>query len=169
MGLFKALMQNSGTLKETLGVWGWGLAKVPMLFYVKPVLKEISDDRVVFLVPYRRANLNHYKSMYFGVMAAGADLAGGFLGLYHTKKSGEAVGLLFKDFKADFHKRAEGDTLFTCEDGQAIAAGVQRAIDSGERQNFPVKVVATCPDKLGTEPVATFTLTLSLKLKKKES
>ena len=53
--------------------------------------------------------------------------------------------------------------LFTCEDGEAIGALVSRAIGSGEREELPVRIVATVPDKLGEEPVADFTLTLSLK------
>ena len=44
-----------------------------------------------------------------------------------------------------------------------MAALVARAIASGEREELPVRIVATVPEKLGSEPVAEFVLTLSLK------
>ena len=77
--------------------------------------------------------------------------------------SGEKVNLIFKDLRADFLKRAEGDVHFTCNQGKDIAVLVQKAIETGERVEMPVHVTATVPDKLGDDPVAEFILTLSLK------
>jgi hypothetical protein len=75
------------------------------------------------------------------------------------------VALVFKDFHAEFLKRAEGDVHFTCTQGAEIRALVARTIASGERESLPVQVIATVPKKLGDEPVAKFVLTLSLKKK----
>jgi acyl-coenzyme A thioesterase PaaI-like protein len=105
--------------------------------------------------------------MYFGVLAAGADCAGGLIAMRQIREEGNQVNLIFKDFHADFLKRAEGDVLFTCEEGSAIRELVRKTLISGERENMPVHIVATVPSKLGSEPVAKFTLTLSLKLKSK--
>src|SRR5690606_21976149 len=112
-----------------------------------------------------RRQKNHLSSMYFGVLAAGADCAGGLVAMQAIRASGKKVSLSFKDFHADFLKRAESDTVFTNTQGEEVRAFVTRVIASGERESFPVKVIATCPDKLGDEPVAEFTLTLSLKRK----
>jgi len=101
--------------------------------------------------------------MYVGVLCAGADVAGGLIAWKRARSSAVTVLPSFKDIKADFHKRAEGDVLFICEDGEAIAAAADRAIETGERQNVPVSVRAMVPDKLGDEPAASFVLTLSLK------
>ena len=103
--------------------------------------------------------------MYFGCLAAGADCAAGLMAVQHIRKSGAKVSLAFKDFKAEFLKRAEGDTHFTCTQGAEIRALVETVLNSDERHQLPVNVIATCPSKLGNEPVATFTLTLSLKKK----
>ena len=104
--------------------------------------------------------------MYFGALAAGADCAGGLIAMRLIETEGRGkVSLIFKDFHADFLKRAEGDTFFTCTQGEEIQALVRKAIESGERQNLPVHLTATVPSKLGEEPVAKFTLTLSLKRK----
>jgi hypothetical protein len=104
--------------------------------------------------------------MYFGVMAAGADLGAGLMAQYLAEKqAGGKIGILFKDFKADFLKRAEGDTRFICEEGEKIRQAIDSALETHERQNIPVRVYATVPSKSGNEPVAEFVLTLSLKAK----
>jgi hypothetical protein len=77
--------------------------------------------------------------------------------------SGRRVSLIFKDVTARFLRRAEGDVLFSCDEGDAIADLVARAIETGEREERPVRIVATVPEKLGAEPAAEFVLTLSLK------
>lgn len=101
--------------------------------------------------------------MYFGALCAGADLAGALTAMRRIEVSGRKISLIFKDVKAQFHKRAEADVLFDCEDGGAVDDLVRRAIESGEREELPVRIVATVPEKLGSEPVAEFILTLSLK------
>ena len=81
------------------------------------------------------------------------------------EQSGGGVSLIFKDFSAEFLRRAEGDVHFTSEDGAAVRELVRMAIETGERQHLPVTVIATVPEKSGDEPVAKFVLTLSLKKK----
>ncbi len=76
------------------------------------------------------------------------------------------ISLIFKDFQAEFLKRAEGDTHFTCWDGKAIQEGLDKAASTGERQNVTLPIIATVPSKTGAEPVARFVLTLSLKQKR---
>lgn len=155
-------------VKNTLYLRAFGLLKVPVLFFISPRVEEITDLRCVIKVPLNRRTKNHLNSMYFGVLAAGADCAGGLMAMRLIQEQGNQVSLIFKDFHADFLKRAEGDTLFTCEDGEAIQELVGKAIETGERQNMTVHVTATVPSKLGHEPVAQFKLTLSLKKKKQK-
>ncbi len=154
--------------KETLFLRIFGLTQVPVLFLISPTVEELTPERCVVRVPLNRRTKNHLKSMYFGVLAAGADCAGGLMAmkLIQDRAKGR-VSLIFKDFQAQFLRRAEGDVLFTCEDGRAIEELVNRTIETGERQNLSVKVVATVPTLLGQEPVAEFRLTLSLKKLKK--
>jgi len=71
--------------------------------------------------------------------------------------------LIFKDFNIQFHKRAEGKVEFITEDGARVAALVKKAITGGKRIDAPIRGRAMV--KGLTEPVATFTLTLSLKRK----
>ena len=136
-----------------------------MLHYIAPSIVELTDERCVVRIRLNRRTRNHLNSMYFGVMAAGADMAGGITAMRLIQKSRRKVALVFKDFRAEFLKRAEGDTLFTCDDGPAVRELVHNAIATGERVNATVHVTATVPSLLGDEPVARFELTLSLRLK----
>ncbi len=152
--------------KETAVLRAFALAKIPLLAWIRPTVVELSEERCEIRIPLSRRTRNHLWSMYFGVLCAGADLAGGYIAMRQIQKSGRKVTFVFKDFQAEFLKRAEGDVHFICEQGQALAALVQRAIDEpGARVEEAVAVVATVPSKLGDEPVARFELTISLKLK----
>ncbi len=154
------------TLKETVLLRAFGFLKIPLLFFISPTVVEITDNLSVVKIRLNRRTRNHLNSMYFGVLAAGADCAGGLAAMRQIHHEGNQVNLIFKDFHADFLKRAEGDVLFSCDQGSAIRDLVRKAMTSGERENMPVQVIATVPSKLGQEPVAKFTLTLSLKRKK---
>jgi hypothetical protein len=75
------------------------------------------------------------------------------------------VKLVFGEIHGEFLKRADGDVLFRCDDGRAATEAVIRADATGERVSLPVRIVATVPKRYGDEPVARFTLGLSLKRK----
>ena len=90
-------------------------------------------------IPLTRRTKNHVNSMYFAVIAAGADAASGFLAARHIANTQKNIVLVFKDVQGDFLKRADGDAFFTCRNGPEIAAAVRRAADTGERQNVFVR------------------------------
>lgn len=150
-------------MSETLRLRLWTFFRIPLLFFLRPSVVEASPSRTVIRIPLSRRSRNHLGSMYFGALCAGADLAGALTAMRRIEATGRRVSLIFKDVRAQFFKRAEGDVSFVCEDGEAVAALVRRSIESGEREELPVRIVATVPDKLGAEPAAEFVLTLSLK------
>jgi acyl-coenzyme A thioesterase PaaI-like protein len=156
---------NFHQLKQTAYIRIFGLLKIPLIAFLRPTVVELSDQRCVIRFPLRRRAQNHLKSMYFGALCIGADCAGGAIAMQRIHQSGEPVQFVFKDFQANFRKRADGDVLFTFEEGDKLNALVQRASTSGRREEDTVHVVATVPDKYGDEPVADFTLTISLKRK----
>jgi acyl-coenzyme A thioesterase PaaI-like protein len=149
--------------RETAFVRIWALRHVRVLWFVQPSVLQLDDQRCVIRIPLTWRTRNHLHSMYFGVLAVGADCAGGLMAMRRIGQRKEKISLIFKDVHAEFLKRAEGDVHFTCEDGAAIATLVDEVAASGERGNLTVRVVATVPTTLGDEPVARFELTLSLK------
>lgn len=157
----------SKELKATWFIRSFGLSKVPLIFYCRPSVVKLTEKITVIKIPFKRRNKNHLKSMYFGALSVGADVAGGVLAMHLIKKSGHNISLVFKDFRADFLKRPEGDTYFTCSDGVAVIDLIDEAVKTGERVNMPLKITATVPELSGDELVAEFVLTLSLKDKSK--
>ena len=101
--------------------------------------------------------------MYFGSLSVGADVTGAVIALDLIKKSKFKINLLFKDFKADFLKRAEGDVHFICNDGKLISEMIKETELSKKRVNKAIDITAYVPSKLKDTPVAKFILTLSLK------
>jgi acyl-coenzyme A thioesterase PaaI-like protein len=162
----RTVASTSINFKETVRLRAVGFLKIPMLFFLSPTVVELTDHRCAVKLPLTRRSKNHLGSMYFGALAAGADCAGGMIAwnlLEKAQAKGMKPSLVFKDFHAEFLKRAEGDVVFTCEDGQSIRQLVERVSATGERESIPVHITATVPSKLGSEPVARFVLTLSLK------
>ncbi len=132
------------------------------MLYVRPSVKEISNQRVVVRIPLIRRTRNHLGSMYFGALGIGADCAVGALAMHLIKQQSVRVSLIFRNFSAEFHQRAEGDVDFCCTQGDEIAHLVEQAAASDQRVEMVVDVIATVPDR-GDDPVATFRLTLSAK------
>ncbi|HEX5038010.1 MAG TPA: DUF4442 domain-containing protein [bacterium] len=151
------------TLKQTLMLRAFGLTKVPLINYVRPSVVRLDDDEAVVKIPLGYRTRNHLKSMYFGTLAVGADCAGGLLAFHLIKKAKADISIVFKGFRADFHKRPTADVHFTCKDGGRIWKQIRETIKSGKRTNEPLQIVATTPKVSGNEPVATFELVLSMK------
>ena len=150
--------------KTTWQMLSFGLMRIPLIFFCRPKVVSISDTKLEVKIKLNRRTKNHLNSMYFGVLSVGADVTGGFLAMKLIRKNQSRISLIFKDFHADFLKRAEGDVHFICEDGLAIKNLVEVAEQTGERQNLPLHITATVPS-ISNESVAEFILTLSLKKK----
>ncbi len=151
--------------QDTMFVRLFGFMKVPLIFWVSPSVVTMNDEECVIKIPLNRRTKNHLKSMYFGVLCTGADIAGGLVAMNEITASGKRVALSFKDFQADFLKRAEGDVHFKVTQIKEIKKFVAEVIKSGERMNFPVEINAVVPSINPNEVVAKFVLTLSLKVK----
>jgi hypothetical protein len=138
-----------------------GFFKIPILHYVRPRLIEINDEKVVLKVSLRRRTKNHLNSMYFGALAVGADIAGGLQSFYFAERYGKKISFAFKSSTAQFLKRAETDTFFESNQGAVIVAALKKSIETGERVNDIVTVIAK---NTQGEIVATFEMGISLKV-----
>lgn len=144
----------------------WSLQNVFLLWLIRPKIVELSADRCLVRVPLNwRTRRKDIRAMYLGTLCMGADVAAGLIAFQLVREKGVKVSFIFKDIKGEFLKRAEGDVLFTNNDGPLIQELIRRALETGERQEATVHVTATVPEKLADEPVAKFELTLSVKRK----
>lgn len=145
-------------------LWYFSHAQVPLIGYLKPKLVSLTDTEIVIKLPLRRRSKNHLHSMYFGALAVGADLAGGFHGLYHAKRANTRVSLAFKSFQAQFIKRPESDVYFVCNQGDDIRNMITDSKQMAKRINQPIQVKAYVNYFQTPEEVAHFILELSLKV-----
>ncbi|MDX1537664.1 DUF4442 domain-containing protein [Arsukibacterium sp.] len=157
MSLFKA---NWG-----LRLFAWRY--IPLIGFCSPRIVRMSSSTLEVTMPHSWRTKNHLGSVYFGALAIGADLAGAFLVFSKAKARGINANFAFKDVQGQFLKRPEATVHFTSNDGDIIDQMLDQSLASGERINKPVSVVVTCPSLHGSEPMATFTLTLSVKAKAK--
>ena len=148
----------------TWKLWLFGLTRIPLIFFCLPRVINITQTTLEVKIKLNRRTRNHLNSMYFGVLAIGADVTGGFLAMEYIRNSKSKISLIFKDFHADFLKRAEGDTHFRCDDGTAIRELIQKSKETGERESMPIHIISWVPS-ISPEPVAKFILTLSIKKK----
>ncbi|SVD28300.1 uncharacterized protein METZ01_LOCUS381154, partial [marine metagenome] len=100
---------------ETRTTWQmllFGLMRIPLILFCRPKVVSVSDTRLEVRIRLNRRTKNHLNSMYFGVLSVGADVTGGFLAMKLIRNNKSRISLIFKDFHADFLKRAEGDVHF---------------------------------------------------------
>ena len=155
-------------MKPTTMVRLWSLQNVLLLWLTRPKILELSPERCIVRIPLnwitRRRDIH---AMYLGTLCMGADVAAGLIAFHLVAEQKARINFIFKDIRGEFLKRAEGDVVFTNNDGPLIQDLVRRALASEERHEATVHVTATVPSKLGDEPVAKFELTLSVKKKAK--
>ncbi|HAP68689.1 MAG TPA: DUF4442 domain-containing protein [Flavobacteriales bacterium] len=143
-----------------------GLFKIRMIGFVSAKLMECNDRKTVVKIPLNWRTRNHLGSMYVGALATGADVTGAYIAFDYLARTQKKVSIVFKDMSAEFLKRADGDVFFTCLDGPEVMKAFNETIADGQRKNIQLQVVATIPAKYQDEPVAKFTMTLSMRYKK---
>ncbi|WP_104399815.1 DUF4442 domain-containing protein [Vibrio penaeicida] len=141
----------------------FGFFKVPLIWLCRPKILVLNEKTVEVRIPLKKRTKNHLNSMYFGALAIGADVAGGFMAMGKAQERGGKVSLAFKGVKGEFLKRPEGDVHFLCHDGNLIDEMLDETFQTGKRVNKSVTITAICPTLHAEEPMAVFELVLSVK------
>jgi len=137
--------------------------KLPAAFLAGVRIREINERQCSVSVPYKWLSQNPFRSTYFASLAMAAEMSTGALAMAHVYKRQPPVSMLITKLSAEYHKKAVGRTLFTCEDGDALKAAIENAIASGEGQEFTART--TGRNEAG-DVVAVFFFTWSFKAKK---
>lgn len=153
---------NLETLKLTALVNGISLLKLPLLAFISPRVLVVSPHQTVVKVGLDWRSKNHVGVMYFGALAMGAELSIALKAIQEIQKSGRKIEFLFKDFNAQFLRRADGDVHFICDEAEHVAKLIHDAVTTPERLEGKFKGHAIVPSK-GDSPVMTYELTLSVK------
>ncbi len=140
----------------------YALIKLPLLAFVNPKVLELKGPRSVVQIKLGYRTRNHLNVMYFGALAVGAELSIAIKAVEAIQASGKKIDFIFKDFKSEFLKRADGDVHFICQEADHVQSLIDQAKDSTERLEKTFTGFAILPSK-GNEPIMTYKLTLSVR------
>ncbi|MBS1565793.1 MAG: DUF4442 domain-containing protein [Bacteroidetes bacterium] len=140
--------------------------KLPAAFLAGVRVKHIDVHSCTTTIPYKWLSQNPFRSTYFACLAMAAEMSTGALAMAHLHKRKPPVSMLVTKLSAEYYKKAVGLTAFTCEDGDALNETIERAVSSGEGQEFTA--TSTGRNEAG-EVVAVFRITWSFKAKKSVS
>ena len=113
------------------------LQKLPSLFFWGVQIKSVTSERGQTRIPFRWQTQNPFRSTYFAAQCGAAELSTGMLAL--TALSDQApCSMLIVGMEATFVKKATSWVTFTCEEGAAIQACIQKAIETSEPQSITV-------------------------------
>ena len=153
-------------IKMTAFVNSFSLMQMPLLAFITPRVIECSAKRIEIRVRLGRRTKNHLNVMYFGALSMGAELSIALKAIEASNASGKRIDVIFKEFRADFLKRSDDHVHFVCDEAEKIQSLIDTATRSEERQEATLNGYAFVPSK-STEPVMTYTLTLSVKQRTK--
>lgn len=163
------LKNLKNNLKNTILTNLYVNLKIPLLAYCKPIILEKSKERNVLKIKLGFITRNHLKSMYFGALCMGgeATVAFGAAQLVEDlkKERNIRVDFVFKDFKAEFLRRPESHVYFVCDQGAKAIELIEKSIQSGQRENALFQSYAVCFHNDEPEIVATFEVTMSVKMR----
>lgn len=154
---------NTKNLKFTLFVHLYGLMKIPLVLFVSPRVVEAGDKRFVLKIPLGYRTKNHLNSMYFGALGIGAELSIAAAAVAAISESKLKIDFVFKDFTAQYLKRAAGDVHFICDEVELVKSLIEEAKTNPDRIERKMKGYAVVPSVSETEPVMTYELTLSVR------
>jgi hypothetical protein len=138
------------------------LFKLPAAWIAGIRVKEITDKKAIVKATHRWINQNPFQSMYFAVLAMGAELSTGILVMKKIQDSKHNISMLVTHMEADFTKKARGKIRFICEDGDLIDSQIKKAIETGEGVTFNLHSYAFDEQN---DQVCHFTFQWSIKVK----
>jgi hypothetical protein len=154
---------NMKNLKYNAFIAAYGLFKIPLLVFLGPRVVEMTKTRFVIKIPLGYRTKNHLNSMYFGALGVGAELSIAAPAAIMIAENSLKIDFIFKDFTAQYLKRADGHVHFICDEIEAVTALIEEAKTNPGRLERKMKGYAVVPAKSATDPIMTYELTLSVK------
>jgi acyl-coenzyme A thioesterase PaaI-like protein len=121
------------------------LWKLPAAWFMGVRVERCTAAAATVRVPYGWRSQNPFRSTYFAAQVAAAEMSTGLLAMA-ALQGRPAVSMLVVSLAAEFLKKARETVFFTCEDGPAVEAAVERALATGEAQMLTMQSVGRLPD-----------------------
>ena len=144
-----------------LAMWFYMLLRLPMAWFSGMSVSSCTPQKTVVKLPFSWRAQNPFRSTYFAAQCAAGEMSTGLMALGQLQERAP-MSMLVTNMEAAFFKKASETLLFTCEDGNAIAAAIQKAYDTGEAQTLVATSTARLPDG---SVASTFQVTWSFKAK----
>ena len=141
------------------------LFKLPSAYISGIRVNSISGEKATASVKHRWINQNPFKSLYWATQGMAAELVTGVLMIKKIEESGSKIAMLVVKQEGNFHKKATGRIIFSCDEGTAIDKVIDTAIKSKEGQNITLKATGVDQDN---DTVSSFEFTWSIKLRSKQ-
>ena len=138
------------------------LKKLPSAFFSGVRIKQADENACLVTVPYKWFSTNPFRSTYFACLSMAAEMSTGVLAMAHVYGLKPNVSMLVTKVEGRFLKKATGNTLFTCTEGQRMKEVIQNAFATGNPQQISVDSIGK---NIAGETVAEFTITWSFKRK----
>src|SRR6478609_6109066 len=129
------------SLKHPLKFRMFLLSSLPNAFFSGLRIKDLDETVCRVTVPYKWFTRNPFRSTYFACLSMAAEMSTGSLCFVHLYKRKPAVSMLVVKLEGEYFKKATGDTIFRCEDGQQIKQTIEESIRSGESRIFCARSV----------------------------
>jgi Domain of unknown function (DUF4442) len=118
------------------------LTKLPAAWFMGVRLKTFTEEQAEVTLKYAWWSKNPYRSTYFAAQCAAGEFSTGMLATLAL--TGQAsVAILVTNVEATFSKKASDVTTFTCSEGAAVQATVQRAIETKQPQTIRMTSIGT--------------------------
>src|SRR5215217_3462646 len=101
------------------------LSRLPAAYFAGVRARSVSPEKCTVSVPYKWFTRNPFRSTYFACLSMAAEMSTGALCLAHLYKRDPAVSTLVVKVQGEYFKKATGNTVFVCEDGQAIKKAIE--------------------------------------------
>jgi Domain of unknown function (DUF4442) len=123
--------------------WLFQWTMLPPAAFMGIRVKSLTLQKAEISIKYGWRSRNPFKSMYFAAQCAAGELATGALCTAIGKGFDGNVLLLVKNMEAEFSKPAKGNIIFTCEEGDAIKATIQHAIETNQSKVHRATAIGT--------------------------
>ena len=133
---------------------------LPMALLSGTKLISLDEEKSVATVPFKYLNKNPFQSTYFAVMSMAAELSTAAPAMLALKGVDANVALIIVDLKAEFFKKAQTKTTFTCTDFKAFESALRTLGNTGDTVAVTAKTIGT---NSAGEEVAAFDFTWSFK------
>ena len=138
------------------------LTKLPMAFFSGLKVTELEPQTAKVSVRFKWINQNPFKSIYFAVLSMAAELSTGVLSFAQIYKRQPSISMLVVKLESEFYKKAVGNIVFTCNDGDKVIEAIEETIVT--KNGTTAECVSIGTNNAGEE-VAKFIFTWSFKSK----